>query len=994
MWPVSPPEELKIHDRFTEFEDNITLDINDNEILQTVPVPQANILIMLTPGRVLVYNFKPLALVATHERTAESIVDFGVNVRMSSSVVFIDEVEGLVSRADAEYLPYHKGKIVFYVSTDKNYLLAYQILKNATNLVTFRDFGIPVVAASTKCKKFNPNEEDTRDDNTLTVVQKNNQSMVIQNGYLTKRGKGFFQNFKMTVEAQEELAVKRLELRLKVILKFDHEIIDFLGFKNFDSIDKETLEENLLLLFPHGLQIIHFNNFKVQKSELVKVNDGKKIIVVSKHLFVISETNGNETIINEIDIVKRHAFAKDLKSTEKLISSFQYKDTLTLVKENKIEFYKPKSSELITELSTNFKIKFCDRLTNNVLLLISNKNSMYLYSEFGNLLFSTEIDEDNTYGFDYSDFAYYDMRLIAVSKTGHYQSWNFWQELPQSHYDFNSPTSFVVHNLNNDISLYSTSVDPYAKNDILLNLKLPTRTVNNCVPIVRINSNSTLIVAYVSNKNILLVQNVETGIWYPFLDQIIIDFQWLGNNYLVCHIKKNGNNIIRCLRLPLEGLDKKSFMEYVIWEHSIPNDINDFRFVVNTLFRHKQIKKKRPSSEADNNTEDMFKTGEIILLFDNYITVIDVISIPHASGINVIKKFHQYLEINIPPEISMEFISWITNYKDGLLVYAGSKIYKVVRGIKDEDWKVEVLLDRVERIIDVLKDDIYLIQNKCVQLYTLENIWNMKKKSLAIPVDDDFYPISVLPESATLHGIHIIYRPQSTKCTVKHDIYLDKLLSMKLSEGIDPSELSAQYGTLKHYYFALEKILSQKILDNEPLDGIIKLIKKTCEVQVNGFIRNDNTNLLEIISNCLRKIETKHWNYLFQSLELTPKDLLALCIESNDVKLLGVLLLVFLNYNESDLVDNLREEMENNEPQLKDVTGERQESSSTVANVLRDEQLMLEVLRLLVTGAAASSDKQKASESWDMCFQLIRLLKELDKENKTQLVNKAMSILT
>ncbi|CAI4635277.1 BAM_G0035260.mRNA.1.CDS.1 [Saccharomyces cerevisiae] len=44
---------------------------------------------------------------------------------------------------------------------------------------------------------------------------------------------------------------------------------------------------------------------------------------------------------------------------------------------------------------------------------------------------------------------------------------------------------------------------------------------------------------------------------------------------------------------------------------------------------------------------------------------------------------------------------------------------------------------------------------------------------------------------------------------------------------------------------------------------------------------------------------------------------------------------------------------------------------------------MLKVLELLVTSAANATDPIKATDSWDMCFQLIRLLKELDRENNT-----------
>lgn len=100
--------------------------------------------------------------------------------------------------------------------------------------------------------------------------------------------------------------------------------------------------------------------------------------------------------------------------------------------------------------------------------------------------------------------------------------------------------------------------------------------------------------------------------------------------------------------------------------------------------------------------------------------------------------------------------------------------------------------------------------------------------------------------------------------------------------------------------------MSTKILRSDSLDDILKLIKMYDNTDPEHNISPPtHSGMLEIISNCLRKIETKYWNHLFTNLKMTPRDLLALCIEENEAKMLGVLLLVFLNYDEKDLGDDL-----------------------------------------------------------------------------------------
>ena len=97
--------------------------------------------------------------------------------------------------------------------------------------------------------------------------------------------------------------------------------------------------------------------------------------------------------------------------------------------------------------------------------------------------------------------------------------------------------------------------------------------------------------------------------------------------------------------------------------------------------------------------------------------------------------------------------------------------------------------------------------------------------------------------------------------------------------------------------------------------------------------------------------------------------------------MLGVLLLVFLNYGETEVLGDIQEEkpVELHNP--------------TMDDVLKDEELMFKVLKHLVESSASSSNAIKASEEWELCLQLVRLLKALDKENNTNLMEKATQII-
>lgn len=1014
LWPVSPPQLLRIPPRNAELGEGTKID--DCNILQSMTLPQANVLIMLTPTRVLIYNFKPMALVASHERTMASLKEFGDNRSMKRSAPYNDIIEGLISKKDSQYLLWHQGKLIFYVMTDKNFLLTYQILKNCTNEIIFKEYGIPVIEPLLMSEEeANSAEYDyNNDDDTLTVFDKNSSSRIIQNGFGITKEKGFL-HFLSNQENIDELPVKKLELRLKVVLKFDYEIIDMIGIKTFSKVGDGRYEEVLIVLFPHGLQILTISDFKVSKSSLVEVKKGSKTIVCNKQLMVLSHDSvEKQTIVSIIDIEKQAVEAIPLTDTpDELLTCLEVNGYLVVVYKEKIICFDTRIKKVSHSWKPPFVIKLCDKINDKILLLVSEDSvNIHFYTEFGNLLFATYFDEDDYNGdnnndnskdknekkaaeYKISDFVCLDKSLITVSHSGKYQVWKLWEEIKQTQFDFRNPKCYVLTNTNNDVIIYSPVTSSSINNDNLQVIKLPTKTFNNHIAFVKINSSLRLFATYVSNKNILLIHNLETNMWSSFADQNVLDLHWLGDNYLVCHMKNDdGSTNLKCLQIPLQEANPDvELSDYVIWEYNVPENTIVFSLHVNTLSRYKLLKMKSKNHNASEKQPDaLLKTAEIILVTDTQTIVFDVISTVHPCGLNIIKKFYQYLKINIPIDVLPNKIEWITNMKEGLLFFADRKFTKLGK-VDGGGWQTLTLLDNIEKIIDVIRDEIFVVQGHNYVVYSLEDLWDDKKPLVSIPIEEDLYPISTTPETATTHTLHCIFNARFSKLVVKHQIYLDQLILAKLEDNTDLEDISHNYRFLKPYKFALEKILSTKILRSDSLDDILKLIKMYDNTDPEHNISPPTHNgMLEIISNCLRKIETKYWNHLFTNLKMTPRDLLALCIEENEAKMLGVLLLVFLNYDEKDLGDDLhfkKSDLGSEESKaLNDNSTKKSEKS--VTNLLKDEELMLKVLELLVTSAANATDPIKATDSWDMCFQLIRLLKELDRENNTQLVQKAL----
>lgn len=1047
LWPFSSPKQFKICTRSDHIHSASSID--DLEILDSILLINLNLLIMLTRTRLLIYNYKPMSLVATYERTSDSILEMGFNKSLFHSTNLHystpndsnkdnNDINDKNREMQDKFMAWYHGRLTFYCLTDNNIILTFQILKKSSQLTTFREYGLPIINLKLLDNEVEQDFEFNMDDDSLVVFEENNSSKILQNGIIANKEIGFIQMIFQSTDnnhnngnsnyddTNNDICIKSLEIVLKAVFNFDYDIIDILGFKQFISNETESANrlsnftENLLILSSHGLQILKLNDFKSKDRKLIKLSNGFKILSCNDNLYVVSYTSPSHLKIHKVSVEYQCISETiELENIQNLNNIIQIKHNLFFISSQKITVFDSVSKKVFHQFETPFTIKLVDKLNDDSLLLVSDQNLLFFYTIFGNLFFSTEYDKDDSTSyplFQYTGFSFFNNFLVTTTKTGHYQTWNFWKESINTQFNFRTFNSNILYHGNNILSYLPQGESSRNLNNGTV-INLPSKTENNNISIIKNNGNLKMMAIYVDNKETLLINNLETNVWYSYSDIKIIDMYWLGNNYLVLDTKlENDTRVLQCVNLPLQISIDKDLSDLVIWDFVIPDDIKIRSVHVNSLSRYKPIKIR--SKNTDQLKEGKFyKTAEIILITNKYVSIFDVISAVPPNGINLIKKIFQYKKIDIPKDqLTLTNIDWIMTYKDDLLVYSQYKFFKI-GNLEADHWKTIDLFDNVERIVDTYMGSIMFIQSKQFIIMTVDEMMNTQIESVSLKIDEDNYPISVSPRTATINSLHTIFNKDFCKNVVKHKIYLDKLIECKLKNNCSIEQITKELHTSKHYKFALEKILSLSILENKDITKIVELVKHCpptnyYSLDSDGGHVHQYSDMLEIIGNCLRKIEMKHWNILFKKLNMTPRDLLQYCIDGDEAKMLGVLLLVFLNYNEDELINDLKtanEQSQSNDNSKSSISlpGEVQEDTdagtstsdgesgtgSAGTGTLSDDELMLRVLEILVKSATKTTDKVRAQETWDMCFQLIAFLKNLDRQNNSQLVQKALEFI-
>ncbi|KAM3162759.1 RIC1-like protein [Lachancea thermotolerans] len=971
---------------------------NNEKTLQTVLLPHSNCMVVLTTRQVLIYNYKPMALVATNLRSNESIEEYGENKSAFADAANSDLFSGIVPKAGPNYAGLHQRKATFYVVSERNFVFVFQVLLGSSPATILKETGIPIVDIQSMDPYFGQELVDNSDESdALTVFDKFDVHKVIQNGYAVEKQQGFLHFLTGSSDNVDEIPIKRIELRLRIILKFEHSILDFAGFREVNTEDNGDHKEYMLVLFPHGLQILELQNFKLKDTSLIKVTGGLKILQFRDSLCVVSQSSEQITI-NRLNVREKIVYSDklDFSAESSLINTFERGSALVLVFKKEIVSYNFKDDKIIKRFRALSEINCFEHITEEANIILT-KNGMSFLTEFYNCIFST-LDNDNNDN-ELDDFANFTSltslggTLVCTSHDGRVAKWDLWVEASSPFCDMRHSKPFILLNDFNDIMLFSPT--PESSGNVPFQIiKLPTQTINNYVPLLRANGPVTMLAAYVSNKNILLIHNLISNEWHSFPDMIVLEMSWLGSEYLLCHVlDEERNELLKCYHMPSQLGPIPDLSAQILWEYPIPSSSILKSFHANTLSKYKLLKVTSKNAD-DSDIESMFKIAEIILQNSaGEIRVIDVISKIHADGSSKVKLFHQ-LPVQKLTESFEEAFDWVLAYNGGFLSYSLGSIVKWEKKGDSEEWSFETLLENVERILDVVDAKAYFVQEESVVIFSLEDLWNNADPIARVAVNENDYPVAISYNAAIIHSVQFVFTRNLCKIVPHQTMYLDQVINHLLQKGAPSQDIDTRYHALNHYKFSLEKILSSKVLTNEPLQSIVELIDYYD--QGPKF-----SGRLEIISNCLRKIEVEHWDYLFKEIKLTPRDLLVQCVEQDEAKVLGVLLMVFLNYDggkrggQPEVKPKSKPKRnKKNKNRGANTTHSNSGNASTVSTILNDEELMVQVLKILVNAAASSTEPDQAREFWDLSFQLVRFIHALDNQNHSSLVQDALKLIT
>ncbi|SCV02143.1 LAMI_0G16248g1_1 [Lachancea mirantina] len=999
LWPLQPPQGFEIPDRaFGTGEETC-----EDHVLQSLIVPHTNCMVVLTSTRVLIYNHKPPALISTHERSLQSITDFGANRFVVSDTSSLED-----PKSDSGELRHQgeggRSKANFYVITDKNVILVYQLLLSASRFSVFKEVGIPVLDLNNITAENGQDFlDDDEDDEILTVFDKTDSNKLIQNGFSIEKQRGFLHLFNKNSETIDEVPIRKVELRLKIILRFDYEITDVRGFYEPANDENEEEAEFLVILFAHGLQSLNLKSFKMNESSVINVKDGVAIVPINDTLCVVSQ---KESLlhINYVSIADRKVKTTELNydANEKLMNAFALGTMIGLAFQHRIAYFSVMTEDIIVAHSVGAPIKVCKPLNEDTFLVLQEDGELHAISKWGNVLFSlfnSEYNENEKMSYSRAqDFAVLDKTLAIVTESGWYLRCELWQECWNDFTDFRNSRPFILHNDNNDIVIFSKPPE-LDSSVVSQSIRLPTKTLNNYVPLIKVNGCVSRLAAYVANKNILLLHSMEHNTWQSFTDMSVIDMHWIADDYLLIASTEDDNSqMLKCYAMTSNDESISDLRDASIWEYQI-SDSSISSVHVNTLSRFRLLKVKSKTSTAVN-LDTFFKTAEIILICENKrLQVIDVISSISQNGHIGLRRFHA-LPVTMVAHRFTENLKGIFSYADGFFAYEGDVVLKIKRA-EDKGYEEEAILEGVEKIIDLVAEEIYLVQKGNFIAFSLPDLWTSGDCSASSAILEDGYPAAVSPGAKIVHSVQCVNRERFSKLIMHQNIFLDQIILSAFKHNIASKEIDEKYRTLKHYKFALEKILSVTILDNKPLDSIVALI----DCYDKGPVK---VGKLEIISNCLRKIEVEHWESLFQGLSLTPKSLLVMCVEQNQAKALGILLMVFLSYDDNQLNNSVPLKLDS--PSAPISKGKKKnknkkkastrssaprspESDPGFAKVLNDENLIIQVLQILVTAASTAKTADEARDYWDLSFQLVRFMQALDAENKSDLVNRSLQLI-
>lgn len=781
------------------------------------------------------------------------------------------------------------------IQTDKDFLLVYALLK-------------PINANS--------------DSEVLSVFHQNSSNL-LQNGLVSEKQGQFFQS------AEVEVPIWKFQLRFRLFLKISHGIVAY-----------EPLDQyELLLVTKSSVQLLNLDSDGNVTVDL-KLDDDVKVSGIihspwSPDLFVFTLSNGHSLLMSKEDknFIKLDE-PEDLKSITLGSINGSFKLLAALIGD-KLVYYNYEIKQKIKEKSLSHygkptKLKWSHN--GDALLVLFEQGNWVILSTFGTVNFSSK---DHDYNVNWLQSI---KDLDVTSHTNdlllHDGEQIFSVQLIKSTYLNNQ----INHNIRRPVLMNGPHLHIYTGHEMHTSsalhkptnwniIKIPFEHYHQLPNIDNVSISQDAKFLAVSNKRALLIYYFVDNEWSFYVNDFNAELEighisWFeGVNLLILTNKSTFNSELVIFDFRRFSSKDNFNSDAIIFKYDFSTDIkllNSFGkdiivYTANNKFYHFKIETVGASFKID--LIRILALDKIFTENDNFRSIIKVKS--HTDENN-----------------------------DLLLLNNGEVIYLKY---KDNNYfEKHLLLDKIEYIYKITDEEYYLYNGESLLL--IKNLSELletrdpAKAILKIPVEQ--YPILLALEKGLLVTVEnsLIQRKtiEINNFISKNSIFLHDLIRFELSTN-DEATVFEKYSKYRNFQYSLELLLYQTIVSDQDLSKISKLIK------INPIYE------LNVVSKCLRKIEVRYWSGLFEQLNLTPQVLLDSSIEKKQFKTLGILIIIFLNYENDD---------------------EESDVSESSGYKITDEKQIISILKLIFENA------ENDDELWETGFELLRFLKLLDPSGK------------
>lgn len=728
------------------------------------------------------------------------------------------------------------------------------------------------------------------DDETLTVY--NSSSAILQNGLVLHRQLNFFETNPI------ETPIHTLALRFKLLLKVAHGIIDFVLLN--------TLE--MLLVTNDNVQLL---NFEKEEPILIPVEGN-----VSKLCAM-----GNDVLMLKID-----GTVQLLKRAEQQFTPMEHcklenvidcvvNDNFGLIiflREDSLVYYNYDIHEIIKETPLK-NIKSLEWSPDgNTLLVLFNNKTWSLLSTFGCTMF-------NSSQHDYESPWLTSVACMTCTPDSLYSSDGttlFVQRLLHSTC-LNPQTN---HDLKRQVLICDSSLHVYTGHEMAIS---STRAINwNIIkiPFEQYHQIPNIKTASISQDGkFIAVANESSLLLYSFLER---EWSFYQNDYnhsvAIGHI-----TWFNKLNLLIATIKTTTHSELVIFDLRKFNHRNNFNSDV-VVFQYDLSGDIQLLNVLDDDIV-MYTTNNKYYHF-KITTKLTGLKIDLIKILSMDKLFKSTK--------NLRSVIKVNDTNNDLLMLQNGEL--ILINETDGSYRKSLLFDKVEYIYKISNEEFYLFNGENLlliknfsQLITTKDVTNT-----VLSVNPMDYPLLLVLEKGLFVTMENSLIKKKTmelnSITSRNSIFLHDLIRFEMTQ-ISPAQIYEKYMSYKNFAFALELLLYKTVTQGDDLSMVIELIKL------------NPIHELTVVCNCLRKIETRYWSKLLHALGSTPQGLLQRCIELKEWKSLAILIIIFLNYQDSE------EEV-----------------------VSLEEDQLIHILKLLYDNASDDDDL------WETSFEMLRFLKLLD----------------